>query len=285
MKNTSVRAGLAGAGALAAASLIVGIASAAAVNNLFPSSDGTYTQWTPSTGSTHYTLVDESSCNGTTDYVRTATVGNRDSYGISLSAVPDGSTITAISVKPCASKNSNGGSNSTMNVFYRWNGANSADAGNYSLSGTTPVVLATTTWSGLSLVKSTSSALQVGAVLSAGTKGARLSHMRVGITYTPPPAPPNAPSNLTATPYFNTTSSVWNVALNWTDNSSDETGFTVERSANNTSTFVTIATTSMNIRWYTDQNVSAGTTYFYRVNAYNAVGGSGYSNTAIATIP
>jgi hypothetical protein len=272
-------------GGLVLALLLAGVATAATINNLLPSSDGAYTQWTPSTGSTHYTLVDESSCNGTTDYVRTTTIGKRDSYGVSLAAVPDGSTITSIAIKPCASKNSNGGSNSTMNVFYRWNGANSADAGSYSLSGTTPVVLATTTYSGLALTKSTSSALQVGAVLAAGNKGARLSQMRVAVTYTPPPTPPSAPTNLSATTYFNATSSSWTTTLVWTDTSSNENGFTVERSDNTPSSFITIATTSANRYWYYDTAVQSGNTYYYRVNAYNDQGASGYSNTASTTIP
>lgn len=153
---------------------------------LFPSSDGAYTQWTPNTGSTHYTLVDESACNGTTDYNWTTTVGNRDAYGVSIASIPDGSTITDIAIKPCASRNSGGGGSATMNVFYRFNGANSSDAGNYALSGTTPVQLATTTYSGLSLAKGAGSTLQIGAVLSAGTKGARLSRIVTTVTYKPP---------------------------------------------------------------------------------------------------
>jgi len=42
-------------------------------------SDGNYLQWTPSTGTTHYTLVNETPCNGATNYVSTGTNGNRDS--------------------------------------------------------------------------------------------------------------------------------------------------------------------------------------------------------------
>jgi hypothetical protein len=55
-----------------------------------------------------------------------------------------------------------------MNIFYRFGGVDSADAGNYSLSGTTPTDLATTTFSGLLLAKGSSSTLEVGAVLSSG---------------------------------------------------------------------------------------------------------------------
>ena len=153
---------------------------------LLPLSDGAYLQWTPSIGTTHYTTVDESTCNGTADYNFTNTVGNRDSYGVNLASVPNGSTITTLEITPCASRNkTTGGGSATMNVFYRYNGADSADAGNYALTGTTPTQLATTTFSGLSLVKGSASTLQIGAVLSAGTRGARLSRIAVVVTYTP----------------------------------------------------------------------------------------------------
>ena len=166
---------------------------------LLPSSDGTYLQWTPKTGSTHYTMVDESTCNGTTDYNSTNTVGNRDSYGISLSSVPNGAIITAIEIAPCASRNKSGGGSATMNVFYRYSGSDSADAGNYALTGLTPTELASTTFSGLSLAKDAASTLEIGAVLSAGTRGARLSRIATKITYTPatPTVTTNSASNIT----------------------------------------------------------------------------------------
>lgn len=255
----------------------------ASTASLLPTSDGAYLQWSPSTGSTHYTLVDESSCNGTTDYNYTNTVGNRDSYGLNLAGIPDGSTITQIDITPCASKNKSGGSSSVMNVFYRWNGANSADAGNYSLSGTTPVGLAATSFTGLSLVKSTSSSLQIGAMLSSGTKGARLSRIAATVTYiVPPPPPPAAPSNLTTTP-IPTTSTAY-MYLHWTDNATNESGFQVERGTDGLN-FGQIATTTANTVSHYDLSVLSGNTYYYRVRAFNGGGTSGYSNTASGTMP
>src|SRR3989344_266806 len=199
--------------------LLVQVVLADVTCALLPVSDGAYLQWTPKTGTTHYTMVDESSCNGTTDYNSTNTVGNRDSYGVSLASVPNGSTITAIEITPFASRTKTGRDSATMNVFYHFSGVNSADAGNYALTGTTPTQLVATTFSGLSLVKGSSSTLQIGTVLSAGTKGARLSRIAVLVTYTPL----SVPSNLTAT----TSSS--DATLNWTDNSTNEGGFKVER--------------------------------------------------------
>ena len=258
-----------------AALLLVQLVFADSTSSLLPSSDGAYLQWTPSTGTTHYTLVDESTCNGTTDYNSTNTVGNRDSYGISLASVPNGSTITAIEITPCASRNkSTGGGSATMDVFYRYNGVDSADAGNYALAGTTPTQLAATTFSGLSLVKGSSSALQIGAVLSAGTKGARLSRIAVVVTYTPLAAP----TSLTAT------TSGTGAVLNWSDNATNEDGFKIERHNTATTTFSEIASVGIDVATYTDPGLSAGT-YTYRVRAFNSGGFSGYSNSASTTIP
>jgi hypothetical protein len=160
----------------------VGLAIASTTASIFPTGDGAYTAWTPSTGSTHYTLVDESSCNGLTDYVSTTVNGNRDAYSVSLASVPDGATITNIAITPCASRNTN--KTSVMKVFYRLNGANSADSGSYSLTGTTPVALSATNFSSLSITKNASTSLQIGAVLTSGTGGARLSNISTVITYT-----------------------------------------------------------------------------------------------------
>jgi hypothetical protein len=176
--------------ALAGLSVIFGFlfltsqAHAAVTGVLLPTGEGTNLQWTTSTGASHYTLVDETACNGVTDYVFTTTLAQRDSYTLNLSSILNGSTITAVSIAPCASRNNSGGGSSTMNVFYRLNGVLSADQGAYALIGTTPVALATTTFSGLSTVKSSTTALEVGAVYSAGTRGVRLSRVATVITYT-----------------------------------------------------------------------------------------------------
>ena len=252
---------------------LVSVALAATTATLLPTAEGTYLQWTPKSGSTHYTMVDETSCNGTTDYVATTVTGNRDSYQVSLSSIPDGATITNIAVTPCASKNKSSGS-SVMNVFYRLNGANSADQGSYSLTGTTPVALATTNFSSLSIVKASSTAVQVGAVYTSGTGGARLSRVATVITYTP--TAPNAPSNLIANVFGTSTI----VSLSWTDNSSNEQGFWVERGTDGVN-FNFLATTTS--AFY--NNAPGSGTFYYRVKAYNEGGTSSFSNTASTTLP
>ena len=264
---------VAGAGVVA---LITQLAMGATVNNLFPASDGTYTQWTPKSGSTHYTMVDETTCNGTTDYVRETTVGQRDSYGISLSSVPNGGTVTDIAIKPCASRHNTGTGSSAMDVFYRWNGADSSDAGGYALpTGITPTALATTTFSGLSLIKSSTSTFEVGAVYTSGNKGVRLSQMRVQITYTVP-TPPNAPSNASAVNISSSSNS-----LTWNDNSTNEESFYINRALNGGG-FSLIATTTANTTSYTDNGLTSDRTYSYQIRAVNSAGSSGYSNTTYA---
>jgi fibronectin type 3 domain-containing protein len=72
--------------------------------------------------------------------------------------------------------------------------------------------------------------------------------------------------------------------LNWEDNATDETGFKIERSTTAGSGFVEIAQVTANITSYTDNNLTIGATYFYRVRAYNAAGNSAYSNEASVVV-
>jgi C1A family cysteine protease/transcriptional regulator CtsR len=92
--------------------------------------------------------------------------------------------------------------------------------------------------------------------------------------------PPNAPSDLTATPVSSS-----QINLTWQDNSSDESGFKIERRTG-TGSYSQIATVGANVTSYTNSRLSANTTYYYRVRAYNAAGNSNYSNEAsVTTLP
>jgi RHS repeat-associated protein len=86
---------------------------------------------------------------------------------------------------------------------------------------------------------------------------------------------PNAPSGLTAT-----SSPLGGVSLGWTDNSSDETGFKLERKTGATGTYSQIAALVANTTSFSDSGVSAGFTYYYRIRSTNIVGDSAYSNEA-----
>jgi Fibronectin type III domain/Beta-galactosidase len=68
------------------------------------------------------------------------------------------------------------------------------------------------------------------------------------------------------------------VRLNWNDKSATESGFRIERSRLTDTNFTQIATVGVNTTSYTDTGLSASTTYYYRVRAYNAYTTSDYSN-------
>jgi hypothetical protein len=73
------------------------------------------------------------------------------------------------------------------------------------------------------------------------------------------------------------------LTLTWTDNSSNEDGLTIERRTGTTGAFTQIATVGSNVTSYIDAGLTDGTTYCYRVTAFNAAGYSPYSNEGCAT--
>jgi len=91
------------------------------------------------------------------------------------------------------------------------------------------------------------------------------------------PTAPAAPTNLSAT-----ASSSSQINLTWTDNSSNESGFRIERSADG-ATFTEIGVVGSNVTTYASTSLSAATQYWYRVRAYNATGQSAYAGPASAT--
>ncbi|TMB99975.1 MAG: fibronectin type III domain-containing protein, partial [Chloroflexi bacterium] len=68
-----------------------------------------------------------------------------------------------------------------------------------------------------------------------------------------------------------------------TDNSTNEAGFTVERSTNGGVSFLQIGSLAANVTRYSNTNLTAGAGYSYRVRAYEGSNYSAYSNTAAAT--
>jgi hypothetical protein len=70
--------------------------------------------------------------------------------------------------------------------------------------------------------------------------------------------------------------------LTWQDRSVNETGFRIERRVGD-GAFVEIGTVATNETQYSDPTLTAGTTYEYRVRAFNAQGSSAPSPTASVT--
>jgi hypothetical protein len=95
----------------------------------------------------------------------------------------------------------------------------------------------------------------------------------------PAPLTPAPPTSLTAI-----ASATGVINLSWSDNSSNETGFRIEQcTGTNCSNFVELGTVGANAEAEPITGVLAGTSYTYRVRAYNAQGNSSYSNTSSAT--
>ena len=87
-------------------------------------------------------------------------------------------------------------------------------------------------------------------------------------------APPIAPDSLSVTSVTETTSS-----LSWTDNSTDETSFTIERSIDGVS-YDNPVTALADATSATISGLSANTSYWFRIKASNDVGDSSYATTA-----
>jgi len=72
------------------------------------------------------------------------------------------------------------------------------------------------------------------------------------------------------------------LSLTWTDASTNEDGFKLERKTGTTGAYGQLATMAAGTTGYVDGTVTVGTTYCYRLRAYNAAGDSSYSNEACA---
>ena len=192
--------------------------------------------------------------------------GGGGSPDFSLSASPGSLTIN---------QGGNGTSTITVNPVNGFNGSVTLSASGLP-SGVTASFNPTsaTTTSTLTLTASPTATTGTSTVTITGVSGSLTHTTTISLTVAASGLPA-APSNLTAT------AGKKSVTLNWTDNSSNETGFKIERSTDGVN-FSQITTTGANVTSYKNVGLTGGTTYYYRVRATNATGDSAYSNTASA---
>lgn len=85
------------------------------------------------------------------------------------------------------------------------------------------------------------------------------------------------PTNLVAAAVSGT-----QINLTWTDTTTTETGFRIERKAG-AGSFAEITTVGANVTSYSDTGLTPNTDYTYRIRSYVSEGASAYSNEALAT--
>ena len=198
--------------------------------------------------------------------------------GSPLPEIKNGSITIASVLLPAApgSLNASAGSSSVINLT--WNDNSNNETGfkversidslsGYSLIQTLPAN--TTAYSDTGLTDGTKFYYMVYAYNSGGNSN--YSNVASAITAL------NAPSNLSGTDSLK-------VKLTWTDNSSSELGFIIERKQGAAGIYSAIDSVGTNVTTYVDSNVTVGMDYVYRVKAYNNYIQSGYSNEFSITI-
>lgn len=96
----------------------------------------------------------------------------------------------------------------------------------------------------------------------------------------PPVPPPTAPSALSGNAATATT-----VNLSWTDNSTDEVTFQIQRDTDNTFPSPASLSAAANATTYGDSGLTGSTTYYYRIRAVRGLSHSAWSSTASVTTP
>ena len=162
---------------------------------------------------------------------------------------------------------------------------------NLAYNGTTLAVTITDTQTGVSGTQNYSVNIPslVGSAtayagFTAGTGGLTATQKILTWTYSPTTSvSPNAPSGLGGNP-----ASATSITLNWTNNAANQTGYHLDRAtdAGFTQNLIT-ENLPANPNSFTDSaaGLAPGSTFYYRIRAYNSAGDSGNSNPAAITIP
>jgi fibronectin type 3 domain-containing protein len=248
------------------------------------STDSNFTNVTTRTvGANVRSFVDTGLNEGTTYYYRVRALGSTSSgYTASVSAT---TRPTAVSTVTAAASG-------TSQINLSWTNVNgetgyrierSTDQSKWTQVGTTGANV--TTFANTGLTAGTRYYYRVIALNSAGSSTSPTVSAVTASNPTPPPTTPTVTTPTAPTNLGVTSVSKKHVTLTWTDKSSNESGFYIERSGNNGKGWRRIATVGSNVTTFTDAKVKGRKTYLYRVQSFNAAGRSAYTGATTATTP
>jgi fibronectin type 3 domain-containing protein len=230
-----------------------------------PANTTTYTASGLQSGAKYYFKVRAHDVGGDSGY--TPTVSATTSTGTTLSkpTAPSSLSATAVSSSRIDLKWTDNSSVEDGFLIQR-----SVDGSSFSTVGTVGANVSNYSNTGL-----TSSTKYYYQIVAQNTAGTATSSVASASTLTA--SKPAAPTNLVALAV-----STGQINLSWTDNSSVENEYRIERSSDGVS-FTQIAIVGANVVQYSDSGLNASQKYFHRVRAHNLNGYSSYSNTSSAT--
>ncbi len=237
----------------------------------------------PNTKGVPRSLTDPATYNANTTINYRVVAQNTVGYGAEFPSmtVTSVSTPLIVGTTPAAPSNATATLQAGPQILVAWTDNSTNETGfviQRSINGGTFATLVTT---GANITSYTDTTVTLGntyqyrvAAVNGAVSSAYATTNSVTVAFAPT-APSNAAATLQAGPQ---------ILVAWTDSSTNETGFVIQRSVNG-GAFATLVTTSANITSYTDTTVTPGNTYQYRVAAVNAAGSSAYATTLSVTVP
>jgi hypothetical protein len=190
-------------------------------------------------------------------------------------APPTALTATGVSTSQINLAWTNNATGATDNLVER-----SSDGGT-SFAQIADLAASSSTYSDTGLTAGTTYVYRVRAYYATTATDSSYSNAATATTAAPPQTIPAAPSNLTASAVSATT-----IHLSWVDNSTNETGFSIERASYNPKgklgSWSQIATVGAGVTSFDNTKLNSSTYYDYRIRVYN---NAGYSAYAYATQP
>jgi hypothetical protein len=200
-------------------------------------------------------------CTSTYTYAQTQSKAQQ----VTPPATPSNLTLTPLSTSSIRVNWQDTSNNETSFDVYRWSGSAWAKAASPAANSTS--------WTDTGLTAST---YYYYYVCSRNSAGANCTSYTSAKTLAPAVTAPAAPSNMSATAL-----STSSIRVNWQRNATNETSFDVYRWTG--STWAKIADASAGSTNWTDNGLSASTTYYYVICPRNSAGANCSSNYAQAT--